>query len=112
MENLLWQSTTKPIRYFLVPVETEVNVGGFEIENSDGEKYSVELEGIINYEISEKYADTLMEKELESLLSDFGSVLKGLARVGKHMTAKDLFEDDSDEDIGGTPFSLAGYFGR
>ena len=96
MEHLLWQSTTKPTRYFLVPVETEVYQGGFEIENSDGEKYAVELEGIIDFEISEKHADHLMEKELEKLLSDFGSVIKGFAKVGRQMISGST--DDSEED--------------
>lgn len=99
MEHLLWQSTTKPLRYFLVPAETEVFTGGFEIENSDDGKYSVDLDGIVEYEITKKHADQIMEKELEGLLSDFGSVLKGLAKVGKQIVnSSNDSEDDSSSD--------------
>lgn len=99
MEHLLWQSTTKPLRFFLVPAETEVFTGGFEIENSDDGKYSVDLDGIVEYEITEKHADQIMEKELEGLLSDFGSVLKGLAKVGKQIVnSSNDSEEDSSED--------------
>src|SRR6056300_418579 len=97
MEALLWQSTTRPTRFFLIPLETQVYTGGFEIENSDGEKYSVELDEIINFEISKEQADQIMSKKLESILSDFGSILGSMVNLGLEESSEDDSDDDDSE---------------
>ena len=102
MERILWQSQKSPTRYFWIPAGESVYMGDYGIENADGEQFDVDLEGLLQFEITEYQAKNLLNQELDALLADFGSVVKNLAGVGRQLfkqAQNDEDSEDSDSDI-------------
>ena len=98
MERILWQSQKSPTRYFWIPAGESVYMGDYGIENADGEQFDVDLEGLLQFEITEYQAKNLLNQELDALLADFGSVVKNLAGVGRQLFKQAQNDEDSEDD--------------
>lgn len=97
MNKILWNSIKSPLRYFWVPEGEDVLLGEYQIENGDGEEFSVDLESLIPFEIDGEQAEAIMMSELEDMTNELGGLFKGLFNLGKRMINSELMDEDSED---------------